>query len=953
MISRRLARSIWLTSVAILALAARPAPAQSGYMVADLGDQVHRDHEGTNFPMEVAELAGVGYYFHHDGIHGSELWRTDGSGLGTYLLRDICPGICGARDLWAYSNLAAAAGVLFFTANDGVHGNELWLTDGSALGTHMVRDVQPGWRSSSPAMFTVSGSQLFFLADDGSHGRELWRSDGTVAGTYLVADIQPGRPDSGAGPMVASQSLLFFSVTAWDAPRGLWVSDGTGPGTSRVSEVQTNYSSFYKGHPFVVLPNGTLLFNGTSGSSDSEPWVSDGTPGGTLRLLDLLPGPDGSSPSNFVVRGGEVVFTAETDGSNTSYELWRTDGTVSGTVPIAVPAGLELRVGGGLHGLAGNTLFFAGFQPATGLELWKLEGDVVSLVRDVRPGAESSIIALPGPFPGFDQALFAPVGGRLAFLADDGLSGLELWSSDGTEAGTIRVSEIRPGAETPIFDFYLQLVRPPVFGDRLLLREYDPVLGYRLWRSDGTITGTAMIELFGQSTSSFLDVHMPFLLFSLPGPFCAAAAGTRLVFETFSSPPEEILAWGTDGSESGTELLGIPPGPDGSFRLSCAALGNRALLLGGDETLSGLWRTDGRASGTAVISFLPAPGAGTSSTIPLFVPFGSELAFGVYGNVFRTTGEEGETFAVSPLEDFWPSVLSPSADGRLYFGGAELYVSEGAPETTSLVADLNGANSGAPTDLTPFGTTQLLFGSLDDALGEELWVTEGTPATTQLVLDIYPGSRSGFGRNLQDFAGEGPGVRMAGLGAVAVLAANDGMQGTELWVTDGTALGTGLLRDIYPGDYPSTPRQFTRLGSRIVFCAEDEEHGLELWVTDGTYPGTVLLKDVAPGTPSSVPDDLVVRDGVLYFSAWSPNYGREAWKSDGTTAGTVRISDVALGPLSSSPQRFARAGNRLYFSATDQVHGYELWALSDDGTIPLFLDGFESSDTDRWSEAIP
>ena len=211
-------------------------------------------------------------------------------------------------------------------------------------------------------------------------------------------------------------------------------------------------------------------------------------------------------------------------------------------------------------------------------------------------------------------------------------------------------------------------------------------------------------------------------------------------------------------------------------------------------------------------------------------------------------------------------------------------------------------------------------------------MTDGTPEATQLVRDIFPGADSGFGRTLQDFAGAGPETKIASLGAVAVLAANDGLHGTELWVTDGTSLGTGLLRDIYPGDYPSTPRHFTRLGNRIVFSAEDEEHGLELWVTDGTYPGTVLLKDVAPGLASSVPDDLVVRDGVLYFSAWSPNYGREAWQSDGTTAGTVRISDVAPGPLSSSPQRFARAGNRLYFSATDQVHGYELWALSDDGS---------------------
>ena len=101
------------------------------------------------------------------------------------------------------------------------------------------------------------------------------------------------------------------------------------------------------------------------------------------------------------------------------------------------------------------------------------------------------------------------------------------------------------------------------------------------------------------------------------------------------------------------------------------------------------------------------------------------------------------------------------------------------------------------------------------------------------------------------------------------------------------------------------------------------------------------------------PSSTRVATRLPFSTLYRANYGREAWKSDGTTLGTVRISDIAPGPLSSSPQRFARAGSRLYFSATDQIHGYELWAISDDGSLPLFLDGFENESTSRWSETTP
>ena len=224
----------WLSLVAVLvgAVFSGAATAQGpAHLVADIFPGI--DPLANSNPQNFILMEGFVLFLADDGAHGGELWRSDGSAAGTMLVKDINPGRASSA---FSSNVAAINGVGYFVADDGLHGDELWRSDGTAAGTRMVKDLNPGPNGSGPHFFFVVGSTLYFAAHDDATGIELWRSDGSAAGTVQVADINLGPGDSSPANFILIGDTLFFAAADGIHGCELWRSDGTDAGTRLVKD---------------------------------------------------------------------------------------------------------------------------------------------------------------------------------------------------------------------------------------------------------------------------------------------------------------------------------------------------------------------------------------------------------------------------------------------------------------------------------------------------------------------------------------------------------------------------------------------------------------------------------------------------------------------------------------------------------------------------------------------
>ncbi|MCA9170423.1 MAG: hypothetical protein KDB23_22250, partial [Planctomycetales bacterium] len=240
------------------------------------------------------------------------------------------------------ANFTQVGDVVYFTADDGVAGVELWKTDGTSANTVMVADIRDGAEGSEPAQLTAFNGQLYFVANDGTNGQELWKSDGTASGTLMVKDINPGEGYQypyGTGslqsfPRAMTEINGKLLLSAENSTEGgeLWTTDGTASGTVLVKDIDSGtFTNSYGTYPNSSNPQGltavggVLFFSATDSTNGRELWKSDGTAAGTVLVKDIFPGsspytydgydygeqPNNGSPSFLTAVGGTLYFAAD------------------------------------------------------------------------------------------------------------------------------------------------------------------------------------------------------------------------------------------------------------------------------------------------------------------------------------------------------------------------------------------------------------------------------------------------------------------------------------------------------------------------------------------------------------------------------------------------------------------------------------------------------------------
>lgn len=792
---------------------------------------------GAN-PNNFVTMGSFIYYSANDGVRGVELWRTDGTPGGTAMVKDINPGDSSYPDY-----MVVVGSTLYFTASDGENGFELWKSDGTAAGTVMVDDIYAGFGDSYPSYTVAIGSTaLYFSAEHPDYGNELFKLDIATNTVSLVSDINVGTP--GSYPYLLTYTTgttIYFNADDGNTGSELWKSDGSGAGTTRIKDIWSGPNGSYPDY-ITVVSGSTVIFNADDGTNGPELWMTNGTSVGTTMTSNInATAGEGSYPYSFKVFGSFIYFTAD-NGTN-GPELWRTNLSGTSATMFEINTGVDGSYPDGFT-IYNSTMFFSAYDASNGYELWRTTAGGTPTQTIFNAGTASGS---PNGFIVFNSLLW--------FTATQASTGAELWRYNGS---IFSITEIVNGATGGNPRGYTPL------GSNLIFTATDGS-GYEVWKHNGTTASVVLDALSGSGGSN-------------PNTFVYNGAGITY-FVADDGTGNEV--WKTDGTPVGTvKLKDINAAAAGSSPSNLTMVGSTLYFRANDGADVELWKSDGTTAGTVKLDI-------------------------------HLTGSSNPTnfFAFSATTLFVSATNGTS--------GAELFkvVNGGTP---TLVADWNaGTASSSPNSFALMGGFAY-FSATTAATGSELFRTNGTSIT--VVKDIVNGT-----------TGTGPRL-LTTLGtyvyfSCAATLGNSANQ--ELWRTDGTDAGTVLVKETRDGVLTGNPQNLTVYNNRLYFTANDGVNGTELWKHDPTLPiadanSTILFKNINPGSLSSSPSNFYIFGGKLYFRASTPTSGSEPWVTDGTAVNTTLFKEIGPGPSSGGFSYPVTVGSAMYFVGKDNT-GSNVW----------------------------
>jgi ELWxxDGT repeat protein len=517
-------------------------------------------------PRDLTSMRGTLYFTAWTQGHGRQLWKTNGTAAGTVMLTRV-HGPVGADP----EDLAAADGLLFFSARNPRHGRELWKSNGTVAGTTMVRDIAPGPAGSDPQDITYAVGQqqqnprnrvlVYFSAKTAASGRQLWKSDGTAAGTVMVTDVNPG--PAGLSPediAPLTGTTAMFSGNDGVHGREPWVTNGTRAGTAIYEDLNPGSVG---SDPANITPElydvGILdqfaiwYFSANDGTHGREFFVAYPTDP-PADIYDINAGPASSDPGPFDPVAEETGLLAATTATS-GRELFAVQQPPFPPIVDGPQPGTATQVAGVGPGIGSDPVlgptnqtglnpqpepdtrtYFAADLTGHGRQLWQAdetislspgEGGTFSFgVNGVRP------VDVIGPASAAPEDLTSvggtPVGGTNSgatevFSASDGTHGRQLWYSDGWSGNTHMATDFgRGSAGSNPEDI-------TVIGRTAYFTAVDPAHGRELWKL--TVPPAPQLFLLGPAGPVKTGSAETFTVTMQPAPRARRPSGSVIFYE--------------------------------------------------------------------------------------------------------------------------------------------------------------------------------------------------------------------------------------------------------------------------------------------------------------------------------------------------------------------------------------------------------------------------------------